>query len=97
MFLGIPPKPANGGFAIMDLSGPLGFSAQAVCDRSAGISSGLHEGSQAIRPMTASLIPVFPPSAMYPNDEGATVFFGGAFFGDSEVKGLPGVGGSCIG
>ena len=34
IFLGISPKPTDGCFAVMDLGRPLGFPAQAVCDRS---------------------------------------------------------------
>ena len=89
IFLGIPPKPADGRLAIMDLSRPFRFSAQAVCNRGAGISSCLNKGAQTVWPMPASFVSIFPSAAMYPNDDGAPGFFGCRFFGNRQVKGLP--------
>ena len=91
IFLGISPKPTDGRLAIMDLGRPFCFPTQPVGNRGTGKPARFDQGRQSVRTVTASLIPVFPPSAMYPDDEWSTSLTGCRVARNCQVKGLPGI------
>ena len=75
----------------MDLGRPFCFPTQPIGNRGTGKPARFDQGRQSVRTVTASLIPVFPSSAMYPDDEWSTSLFGGRFAWNCQVKGLPGI------
>jgi hypothetical protein len=94
VFFGIGFDPADGGFAVVDLRGPLGFVGEAIADGDAGVVAAGEVGGEVVD--AAGFVAAFPTAAVDEDDDGER---GGGFggFGEVEVEALTGVFGVGVG